>query len=100
MNRAHKLTNDRREAHVCNFMCKCKSNTALLNRREIRTRAHDVPLFLVPILRCEALRRNVCFHGSNSWNGLSADVRNIGNYPAFKLNRKTVMLQPLKLIQL
>ena len=83
-NRAHKLSNvpflkDRREAHVCNFMFKRRNKVRLLNRREIRTRAHDVPLFDVPIPRCEAFKRSVSFHGSATWNELGADVRNNNN---------------------
>ena len=98
--RAHKTTNvpfikDRREAHVCNFMFKRKSKVSLLNRREIRTRAHDAPLCIVPVPRCESFRRSVSYHGSTLWNSLNVNVRNIGNYQTFKLNRKNAMLQPL-----
>ena len=102
--RVHKLANvpflkDRREAHVCNFMYKRKNNKALLNRREIRTRAHDAPLFNVPVPRCEAFKRSICFHGSNSWNNLDAETRNIANYSMFKWKQKCAMLSPLKEIQ-
>ena len=101
---AHKLANtpfleDRREAHTCNFMFKRKSNKKLLNRREIRTRAHDAPLFTVPIPRCETFKRSVCFHGSNTWNKLSADTRNIEDYQLFKYKQKQSMTLPLRLIQ-
>ena len=103
-NRAHKLAKvpflkDRREAHVCNFMYKRKNNVTLLNNREIRTRAHDAPLFNVPIPRCEAFKRSVSFHGSSSWNNLSVKIRNTENYSAFKLRSKYAMLAPLDLIQ-
>ena len=95
-----KNTEDRREAHICNFLYKRKNKVALLNRREIRTRAHDAPLFLVPVPRCESFKRSVCYHGSSSWNVLTVDVHNVDNYAAFKLNRKKAMLQPLKLIEM
>ena len=100
--RAHKLAKvpflkDRRAAHVCNFMFKRKSNKALLNNREIRTRAHDAPLFNVPISRCESFKRIVSFHGSNAWNELKVETRNIDNYQKFKFKQKGVMLRPLKL---
>ena len=60
---AHKLANtpflsDRREAHTLNFMYKRKSNKKLLNNREIRTRAHDAPLFAVTIPRCAAFQHS------------------------------------------
>ena len=103
-NRAHKLAKvpfleDRRTAHACNFMFKRKDNKSLLNRREIRTRAHDAPLFLVPIPRCEAFKRSVSFYGSSLWNELKVDIRNTVSYDVFKARQKEVMLQPLGLIQ-
>ena len=103
-NRAHKLTSspflvDRREAHVCNFMFKRKNNPNLLNRRELRTRAHDAPLFNVQVPRCEAHKRSVAFHGSSTWNNLKVDARNINDYKLFKYKQKQAMTLPLKLIQ-
>ena len=91
--RAHRLANvpflkDRRSAHIHNFMFKWKSNRALLNRREIRTRAHDAPLFTVLVPRCEAFKRSVCFHGSNAWNELDVNTRNIDNYLNFKAKQR------------
>ena len=102
--RAHKLANtpflkDRREAHVCNFMFKRKNNTKLLNRREIRTRTHDAPLFTIHVPRCEAFKRSVGFHGSSTWNNLKVDTRNIIDYNLFKCKQKQLMTLPLKLIQ-
>ena len=49
--RAHKLSKvpflkDRQASHELNFMFNRKSNVALLNRREIRTRAHDAPCLM------------------------------------------------------
>ena len=100
----HKTTNvpflkDRREAHVLNFMYNRKSNVDLLNNREIRTRAHDVPLFEVKIPRCEAFKRSVGYFGALSWNNLPPDTRNIANFLAFKHVQKIKMLHPLLLIQ-
>ena len=51
---AHKQTKvpflrDRRNAHLLNFMYQRKSDRSLLNTREIRTRAHDAPLFSVQV---------------------------------------------------
>ena len=103
-NRAHKIANvlfqnDRRKAHICNFMYKRKNNKTLLNRREIRTRAHDAPLFIVPIPHCEAFKRSVSLHGTSLWNELNVETRNTDSYKAFKYVQKGVMLQPLRLIQ-
>ena len=91
--------NDRRAAHVRNFMYKRKDNRALLNNREIRTRAHDAPVFNVPIPRCEAVKRSVCFHGSNEWNSLPAETRNIQEFEAFKRKQKLVMMIPINAVR-
>ena len=88
--RAHKeagvnFLQDRRRAHVLNFMYLRKSNRPeLLNNREIRTRAQDAPLFDTIIPRCEAYKRSVGFAGSEIWNSLPPATRNIGSFKAFK----------------
>ena len=102
--RAHKIAHtpflkDRRAAHVCNFTFKRKGNKELLNNREIRTRAHDAPLFNVPIPRCEAFKRSVSFHGSKSWNSLNVVTRKTETYLKFKAIQKSAMLRPLEIIQ-
>ena len=51
--------NDRR-----NLMYKRKDRRELSNIREIRTRAHDAPLFNVPVPRCEAFKHSVSYFGS------------------------------------
>ena len=103
--RIHKLANvpflsDRRNAHLLNLMYCRKSNRALLNTREIRTRAHDAPLFNVPVPRCEAFKRSVSYFGSTEWNNLTPDVRNIDRYLTFKYKQKEAMLRPLKCIEI
>ena len=100
----HKLANvpflrDRREAHVLNFMYVRKSNVKLLNNREIRTRAHDAPLFEISVPRCEAYKRSVKYFGANSWNGLPPGARNTDTYQKFKKLQKEVMFRPLELIR-
>ena len=93
-NRAHKeakvpFLKERRRAHTLNFMYKRKCGKPnLLNNREIRTRAHDAPLFQVGIPRCEAFKRSVGYFGSTLWNDLTPTVRNINSYQEFKLKQK------------
>ena len=101
--RLHKTTKvpflkDRCRAHVLNFMYIRKSKPGLLNVREIRTRAHDGPLFNVPIPRCEAFKRSVVYFGSVEWNNLNAETRNMDAYLPFKFLRKKEMLAQLDLI--
>ena len=100
----HKLANvpflkDRREAHLLNFMYNRKSKVHLLNNIEIRTRAHDAPLFEVPIPRCEAYKRSVRYFGATCWNGLPPDIRKKHSYLEFKHIQKAKMLSPLSRMQ-
>ena len=100
---AHKLASvpflkDRRKAHVLNFMYKRQGKRELMNTREIRTRAHDAPLFNVTIPRCEAFKRSIGYFGSEEWNSLAPAIRNTDSYLAFKFLQKKLMLAPLSLI--
>ena len=86
---------DGRIAHTLNFMYKRTNKHSLLNTREIRTRAHDAPLFNVTIPRCEAFKRSVGYHGSVNWNNLDVATRNINSFLKFKLLQSHNMLNPL-----
>ena len=103
--RVHKDANvpflhDRRKAHTLNFMYIRKDRKpALLNRREIRTRAHDAPVFSVGIPRCEAFKCSVAVFGAMEWNNLEVEVRNIATITAFKEGQKKAMHGPLSLIE-
>ena len=89
---------DRRKAHILNFMYTRQTRRDLLNIREIRTRAHDAPLFEVKVPRCEAFKRSIGYFGSTEWNNLPPASRNIDSYLAFIYHRKNEMLLPLTLI--
>ena len=92
---------DRQKTHTLNFMYKRKSMYPnLLNNREIRTRAHDAPLFEVPVPRCEAFKRSVGYFGSQEWNVLPPATRNINSYLEFKRVQKKQMLTSLELAHL
>ena len=91
--RAHKkamvpFLKDRCRAHGLNFMFNRQGRRELLNVREIRTRAHDAPLFNVTVPRCEAFKRSVGYFGSVGWNALSPDLRNTNQYLPFKFLQK------------
>ena len=72
------------------------ARTNLINNREIRTRAHDAPLFIVNIPRCEAFKRSVGYHGAVKWNELTPYTRKIDVFLAFKFLQKKAMLKPLE----
>ena len=78
----------RRTAHINNFMYKRLGRTDLRDGRDIRTRAHDAPLFKVGIPKGEAFKRSVVYAGSCQWNSLPAELRSIESYDVFKAKQK------------
>ena len=81
----------RRIAHVNNFMYTRLSNVALVDGRDIRTRAHDAPLFKIIVPRNEAFKRSVLYAGALRWNSLDTDTRKIDCCQKFKLRQKQRM---------
>ena len=77
---------------------KIKNN--LLNNKEIRTRAHDAPLFNITIPRCEAYEHSVSYSGGTEWNNLDPEIWNTDSYLAFKYLQKTNRHLPLSHIEL
>ena len=82
----------RHTAHINNFMYKRLGKADLRDNREIRTRAHDAPLFRTYIPKNEAYKRSMIYSGSHQWNNLPAAVRNIKNFAEFKTKQKQAML--------
>ena len=83
----------RRNAHLNNFMYnRVKSNVGV-DGRDIRTRAHDAPLFTITVPKLEAYKRSVQYAGASKWNELPANLRNIGSFSHFKANQRDTMLK-------
>ena len=86
----------RREAHLCNFMYKRQMKNELLDIRDIRTRQHDAPLFIVPFPNKELYKRSIQYAGSVLWNSLPATTRATDNYLVFKTLQKRKMCESFK----
>ena len=96
----HTITNcpelaERRRAHVNNFMHGRLSREQLLDTRDIRTRVHDAPLFKIVVPKNETYKRSVEYAGSQQWNSLAADTRNIRDASAFKRFQKCELQRSL-----
>ena len=89
------MLTDRRKAHINNFMFKRLGKPELVDGRNIRTRAHDAPLFKVKVPKCEAYKRSVEYAGSLQWNTLPKQIRSTDSYNAFKARQKAIMLEIL-----
>ena len=85
----------RREAHLLNFMYKNKSNINILNRRNVRTRLHDAPVFISHKPNSEKYKANVFYNGAISWNKLPIHIRNTETYDMFKNSQKQWALSQL-----
>ena len=88
--KCHKLK-DRREAHLNIFMYGKLGCPALRDNRNIRTRAHDAPLFKVKVPKFEAYKRAVEYSGSVQWNELPVDTRLLRSVTSFKKHQITVL---------
>ena len=86
-----KLDN-RREAHLLNYMYKKKDCIELLDIKKINTRARAAPLFKTIIPKCEKYKHSVFYHGAINWNSLPVKIRNISTYNSFKLLQKKNIL--------
>ena len=82
----------RRVAHMNNFIHGRLKNS-FVDEREIRTRAHDAPLYTVSVPKIEAYKRAVIYKGSCGWNSLPADLRDIKDQTLFKSKQRAIMLE-------
>ena len=66
---------DRRKVHITNFMYRRLEKGIQRDERDIPTRRHDAPLFLVPFPHNESFKRSVQYSGAVTWNNLPVNTR-------------------------
>ena len=81
----------RREEHLNIFMYGKLGCPELRDGRNIRTRAHDAPLFKVKVPKIESYKWAVEYRGSVQWNELPVKTRLMNNLASFKNHQKKVM---------
>ena len=86
----------RRVAHINNFMQGRLTRSDLVDSRDIKTRAHDAPLFIVKVPKVEAYKRSIEYAGAVRWNNLSKELRSIADSKVFKSRQKVVMLKSVE----
>ena len=86
---------DRRLAHMNNFMYSRLGSREHVDSRDIRTRAHDAPLFKVKIPKLEIYKRSVEYAGAVQWNGLDTHVRETATLQQFKSKQKAQMMSAI-----
>ena len=65
-------------------MFKYRNNVKYVNKRNVRTRLHDAPVFITKKTNNEKYKQNVFYYGAIKWNNLPVNVRNIETYETFK----------------
>ena len=60
----------------------------IVNRRKVRTRAHDALLFNTYKPNNEKCKQNVYYRGALAWNSLPVYERNILEFEKFKVVQK------------
>ena len=86
---------ERRLMHLNLFMYKQKNNVKIVNKRNVRTRAHDALLYTTSKPKNEKYKRNVFYKGALLWNNLPVEERNLQTYTIFKTRQKLKLLQQL-----
>ena len=87
------LLDKRRECHMLNFMYKRQSMDEYIDKRNLPTRAYNATKFLIPNYQITHFKTSLLYKGSNLWNQLQTDIKNINTYSAFK--EKTKFLSKL-----
>ena len=82
------LLEKRREAHILNFTYKRKEFDIYLDDRHLPTRAYQAPKFTVPKFNNKQFTNSLLYKGSQLWNQLPNEIKNIDSYLAFKNTTK------------
>ena len=85
------LLEDRRNAHLLNFMCKRSKNPKYLDLRDLPLRRFDGPMLLVPDYTKSSSQLHINYKGATSWNNLPVEMRLIQTYTQFKNMQKKLM---------
>ena len=78
------LLDKRRDSHILSFIYHRKDHVQYLDTRPLPTRAHQAPKFLIPNYNITQFKMSLLYKGSNLWNNLPNDIKNIDNFLAFK----------------
>ena len=73
---------------MLNFMYKRQSEDKYLDKGNLATRAYRATKFTIPKYQVAHFKTSLLYKGSNSWNNLPIDVKNIDTYSAFKEKTK------------
>ena len=85
------LLEDRRNAHLLNFMCKTSKNPKYLDVKDLPLRRFDGPMLLVLDYKESSSQLHINYKGATSWNNLPVEMRLIQTYNQFKNMQKRLM---------
>ena len=70
-----------------------KENVALVDKKDIRTRAHDGILLYVPLPKTELFKKSNCYNKPVIWNNLPTQIRCITELMNSSLKSKGTILE-------
>ena len=86
------MLDKRRECHLLNCMYNRKYKAQYIHNPNRHLRAYGAPVFIEYQAQNATFERSVLFRGSQAWNQLTVNIRNIQTYDTFKRRSKKAML--------
>ena len=90
------LLEDRRRAHLLNFMYKRKNNINYLANQGRNTRLFEGAVLNTVVAKRKAAERSIYIKGAAAWNALPASIRNLPSYQIFKYHQKSWLRETLR----
>ena len=90
------LLEDRRRAHLLNYMYKGKNNINYLANQGRNTRLFEGAVLNTVVAKRKAAERSIYIKGAAAWNALPASIRNLPSYQIFKYHQKSWLRETLR----
>ena len=90
------LLENRRRAHLLNFMYKRKNNINYLANQGRNTRLFEGAVLNTVVAKRKAAERSIYIKGAAAWNALPASIRNLPSYQIFKYHQKSWLRETLR----
>ena len=75
---------------MLNFMYKRQSMGEYIDKRNLATRAYNATKFIIPNYQITHFKTSLLYKGSQLWNQLPTEIKNIDTYSGFKEKTKSL----------
>ena len=90
------MLEQRRTAHLRNFMFKRKDNIDYVDMRETGTRQRDAIIMKTIKANLKVFENSVYYKGAKEWNDLPINVRKSASYESFKASQKKWLMGTIR----